>query len=128
MLLCLAWASQALAAGQTWREISQQGNFSVELEASDGKTGLSEFQTWQLTIRDASSDEDVTPVRVVVGGGMPAHGHGLPTQPQVTEYLGGGRYKLEGLMFNMAGEWQLIFEITTGRVTDRVVFDLSIEH
>jgi len=59
---------------------------------------------------------------------MPAHGHGLPTQPQVTEHLGDGRYQLDGLMFNMAGQWQLIFGINTREHADRVVFDLTIDH
>ena len=120
--------THAAEPGPTWQQISQQGHFSVELRASDRQTALSEFQTWQLSIREAASDEPVTPVRVIVGGGMPAHGHGLPTQPQVTEYLGAGQYQLEGLMFNMAGQWQLIFEIITNSKSDRVVFDLMIEH
>ena len=63
------------------------------------------YDTWRLVIRDADSNQGVSPVRVVVGGGMEAHGHGLPTQPQVTEHLGDGQYQLEGLKFNMAGSW-----------------------
>jgi hypothetical protein len=30
-----------------------------------------------------------------VGGGMPDHGHGLPTAPAVREALGGGRSVVE---------------------------------
>ena len=120
--------THASESAPSWRQTSQQGYFSVELRASAKQTALSEFQTWLLLIRDAVSDEPVTPVRVAVGGGMPAHGHGLPTQPQVTEYLGDGQYQLEGLMFNMAGQWQLIFEIITNNKSDRVVFDVLIEH
>ena len=38
-----------------------------------------------------SADEDVAMnelQRIGVDGDMPQHGHGLPTRPQVTDYLG----------------------------------------
>lgn len=116
------------AVKQSWQRSSQNGHYSVELIASDANVALGVFQTWRLSIRDQSTNEGVTPVRVMVGGGMPAHGHGLPTQPQVTEHLGDGQYQVEGLMFNMAGQWQLIFDINTRRKADRVIFDVVIEH
>lgn len=136
LLLCLALTgrasdrsvTKAVTANKTWQSKSEQGNFIVELIAANGKIKLSEFLDWQLVIRDAISSQGVAPVRIVVGGGMPAHGHGLPTQPQVTEHLGDGRYQLDGLMFNMAGQWQLIFGINTREHADRVVFDLTIDH
>ena len=36
---------------------------------------------------------------------MPEHGHGFPTVPEVTEYLGDGKYLVEGLKFSMPGWW-----------------------
>ena len=113
---------------QTWQKTSEQGKFVVELIAPGADIRLSEFLDWKVVIRDADSNQGVTPVRVAVGGGMPAHGHGLPTQPQVTEHLGDGHYQLEGLMFNMAGQWQLVLGINTRQHADRVVFDLTLDH
>ncbi len=124
----MAGRSSDSAENKIWQKTSDQGQFLVDLITPDSHIGLSEFQTWQLVIRDTGSNLGVSPVRVVVAGGMPAHGHGLPTQPQVTDHLGDGRYQLEGLMFNMAGSWQLIFEITTSEHSDRIVFDLMIDH
>jgi hypothetical protein len=123
--MALGYASER---SQRWSQTSSQGEFLVELMAPDDGVALSKFDIWQLSIKDAESKQPVTPVRVVVGGGMPAHGHGLPTQPQVTKHIGGGQYQLEGLTFNMAGQWQLVFDISTGQLSDRVVFDLQIEH
>jgi YtkA-like len=40
-----------------------------------------------------------------IDGGMPQDGHGLPTEPKVTAELGGGRYQVEGMKFNMSGWW-----------------------
>ncbi len=34
-------------------------------------------------------------------------GHGLPTQPRVTQELGEGRYLVEGMKFSMTGWWEI---------------------
>jgi len=130
LALCLVLTGSAseVSESQRWQETSEQGNFVVDLIATDAEIKLSEFLSWQLVIRDAYSNQGVAPVRVVIGGGMPAHGHGLPTQPEVTGHTGDGHYQLEGLMFNMAGQWQLVLQIGTKKILDRVVFDLTIQH
>ena len=69
----------------------------------------------------------VTPARISVGGGMRAHGHGLPTQPQISEYLGEGKYLVKGLKFNMNGNWELAFDIDAEDRKDKVVFELKID-
>ena len=125
--LCLVLAAGAANStdARKWQQSSLEGKFMVELISTEPTIGLNEFHTWRLVIRDADSNQGVSPVRVVVGGGMEAHGHGLPTQPRVTEHLGDGEYQLEGLKFNMAGSWQLILDINTEDKADRVVFDLK---
>jgi hypothetical protein len=40
--------------------------------------------------------EPVENATIAVDGDMPEHGHGLPTCPQVTKYLGNGDYLVEG--------------------------------
>jgi len=57
---------------------------------------------------------------------MPAHGHGLPTQPRVSADLGGGEYQLSGLKFNMAGEWVLVFDVQQEQQFDRISVNLQI--
>ena len=59
---------------------------------------------WTLHVERA----DGTPVddaTITVDGDMPQHGHGMPTQPQVTENLGNGDYLVDGLKFQMGGWW-----------------------
>jgi hypothetical protein len=62
-----------------------------------------------------------------VDGDMLQHGHGLPTQPRVTENLGGGRYLVEGMKFKMGGWWVVDVRITADGVTDTVRFNLLLE-
>lgn len=63
---------------------------------------------------------------IAVDGGMPQHGHGLPTKPRVTRSLGSGRYQVEGLKFNMGGWWELKFAIRSGAVSDSITFNLEL--
>ena len=70
--------------------------------------------------------EPVSNASVSVDGGMPAHGHGLPTSPRMTKYLGGGKYLLEGLKFNMPGLWNLQFDIVDGTRSDSVTFNVLL--
>lgn len=64
-------------------------------------------------------------LQITVDGGMPQHGHGLPTKPRVTKDLGNGRYQVEGLKFNMGGWWELKFGFA-GAANDSVVFNLDL--
>ena len=107
---------------------SANGAFSVTLQSVESEFALNEFRIWHLTVIDRQSGEAITPARVTVGGGMPMHGHGLPSQPQVTEYLGDGRYQIEGLKFNMLGKWVLEFEIITKQAADTVRFEFLLDY
>lgn len=79
----------------------------------------------QVSIRDAAG-QPVDGAAIEVDGGMPEHGHGLPTKPRVTKSLGDGRYEIEGLRFNMGGWWELHLAIATPAGTDRVTFNLQV--
>lgn len=107
---------------------SSAGSFIVTLDSNSPVAEVNEFQEWVVTISTKNGGDFVSPARISVGGGMPMHGHGLPTQPKITEYLGDGQYKLEGLKFNMHGQWVLEFEIVTSDLTDTVTFELVLDY
>lgn len=111
---------------ETWERSSERLGYTVSLEPRDGTVDLNAFEEWTLTIRreDGGAVDDA---RIVIGGGMPGHGHGLPSQPVVTGYLGSGQYRIEGLKFNMLGLWLVAFGIDTPDGRDRVVFELELE-
>jgi hypothetical protein len=68
--------------------------------------------------------EDAT---ITVDGDMPEHGHGLPTSPRVTRYLGNGDYLVEGFKFQMGGRWLVDFTITANGQTDAVHFNMMLK-
>jgi hypothetical protein len=63
---------------------------------------------------------------ISVDGDMPEHGHGLPTRPEVTRYLGNGDYLVEGMKFQMPGWWVMDFDVTVDGQSDQVHFNLLL--
>ena len=105
---------------------SDQGLFQVSYTASTGTVPINQIHQWTLHVESA----DGTPIedaQITVDGDMPQHGHGLPTQPRVTQNLGNGDYLVDGLKFQMGGWWLMDFTITAGDQTDAVHFNMMLE-
>ena len=134
-LVCLFLTSVSAHGGEAaekdtlvWQQSSEQGIFEVTLDSqAKDIVEINEFLEWVLTVKTADG-EVVSPARITVGGGMPKHGHGLPTQPQIGEYLGDGKYLLKGLKFSMNGQWELTFDIQSEDQQDNVVFDFKLDY
>jgi hypothetical protein len=102
---------------------SAKAQYSVTIEDS---TSFRKGKMLSSVIRVVDqSGRGVEGLQIAVDGGMPQHGHGLPTKPRVTKDLGAGRYQVEGLKFNMGGWWELKFAIA-GSASDSVVFNLGL--
>ena len=56
---------------------------------------------------------------------MPSHGHGMNYRPTVAA-LGGGRYRAEGLMFHMPGQWELTFIVQSAGASERITHTLVL--
>jgi hypothetical protein len=83
------------------------------------------LQTWTLHI-DTADGRPVDAATITMNGGMPQHGHGLPTSPRVTRALGNGDHRVEGVKFNMGGWWVVRFAIASAAGVDTVTFNLSL--
>ena len=83
------------------------------------------LQTIHLSVVDAKG-RPVDAAQISIDGGMPQHGHGLPTRPRVTKNLGGGAYLIEGVRFNMGGWWELKLAIASSAGTDNVTFNIEL--
>ncbi len=104
---------------------TDNGTFNVSY-SSEETIAINQIHSWVLHVETADGQpvEDAT---ITVDGGMPQHGHGLPTAPQVTEYLGNGDYLVEGMKFQMGGWWEVKFNISAGDLTDTITFNLTLE-
>jgi len=83
------------------------------------------LQRWTLHL-DTIDGRPVDTATITMDGGMPQHGHGLPTSPRVTRALGNGDHLIEGVKFNMGGWWVVRFAITSSAGADTVTFNLAL--
>ena len=106
--------------------LSEQGLYKVTYVAEINPVPINQMLKWTLHVEDAEG-QLVENATSTVDGDMPQHGHGLPTRPQVTRYLGNGDYLVEGLKFHMPGWWVVDFQIEAGGQQDQVRFNLLLD-
>lgn len=133
-LMSLALLTTALTACSTppidldlsLRHSSTQGRYVVQMEPPAATPAINQMHAWQIKL----SSPDGAPVRnasIVVDGGMPQHGHGLPTRPQVTREVADGTYLMEGMKFSMTGWWEIKLAIQAADGSDTAVFNTVID-
>ena len=83
------------------------------------------LQTVRLEIADQQG-APVSGAAITVDGGMPQHGHGLPTKPRARAASDAGQYVVDGVKFNMGGWWVLSFAVRSAAGNDTVHFNLDI--
>ena len=101
------------------------GEFIVTYTTPDGPPEINRMHTWILYVESESGDP-IEGADIEVEGGMPAHDHGLPTRPRVTEDLGDGYYRLDGMRFHMSGYWEIVVIIRSDASNDTVVIPLTL--
>jgi len=84
-----------------------------------------QMQTVRVTVHDADG-RAIDDAEIAIDGGMPQHGHGLPTRPRVTRAFGDGIYEIEGVRFNMGGWWEFKLAIAGAHGADTVTFNLDL--
>jgi hypothetical protein len=104
---------------------SAKGIYTVAIAPEVEPVQQGPLHAWVLTLKTADG-KPVEGAEIGVDGGMPQHGHGLPTSPAVAGYLGEGRYKIDGMRFNMSGWWELKFAIKAPPGEDSVVFNITL--
>lgn len=87
---------------------------------------LFRIHQWSLRITDPAG-QPVSGAAVAIDGGMPEHGHGLPTAPRAMAAEAAGDYVISGVKFSMPGWWVLKLAVgaADGR-SDTVTFNLVL--
>jgi hypothetical protein len=105
--------------------LSASGNYRGVIHPDGDSIPQGKLQRWTLHLETAAG-APVDSARIVVDGGMPQHGHGLPTKPLVTRQLASGDYLVEGMKFNMGGWWVVKFRVSAAEGADSLVFNLKL--
>ncbi len=106
--------------------LSTNGLFRASYASRGGPITINHIHSWNLHV-ETPDGRPVEGAQITVDGGMPQHGHGLPTQPRVTRDLGGGNYLVEGMKFQMTGWWVVKYTVRSGQQTDTTVFNLMLK-
>jgi len=105
---------------------SAAGIYQVGLVPPAQPAAINQMHSWKVKL----ATPEGTPVRgasFAVDGGMPQHGHGLPTQPRVTRELEAGTYQIDGMKFSMTGWWEIKLAIQGPQGADKVTFNTVVE-
>jgi hypothetical protein len=104
--------------------VTTAGLYRVTLEPVE-PLAKRRLQKVHVRVVDAAG-QPVDGADMTVDGGMPQHGHGLPTRPRMTAGMGDGRYEIDGVRFNMGGWWEFKLAIRAPAGADSVTFNLDL--
>ena len=99
--------------------------YIVMLQPPPEPAAINQLHAWQVKLTSPAG-VPVGNASIKVDGGMPQHGHGLPTRPQVTRELPDGGYLIEGMKFSMTGWWEIRLAIDGPAGADRVTFNTVV--
>jgi YtkA-like len=99
--------------------------FVVTLQPPATPAAINQLHTWQVKLASPAG-APIAHARIKVDGGMPQHGHGLPTRPQVTQEPSDGTYLIEGMKFSMTGWWEIKLAIESPEGSDKVTFNTVV--
>ena len=120
-------ASQPVSWPMT--KTTDAGNFKISLSPASRIVRNQHFSLY-ITIIPTSNDEhsnkNPADIELLVNADMPAHRHGMNTQPTVTP-INSNQYRVDGMLFHMQGHWQINVDIKKDSVTEQALFPVDVE-
>lgn len=104
---------------------TEHGRYRVQIKPLEAVVPVNKMHLWEVRVMRPGG-EPVAGAKLAVDGGMPQHGHGLPTRPRVTRELGNGHYLIEGMKFNMSGWWEIKITVADKDASDKATFNLLV--
>jgi hypothetical protein len=128
LLFMMLFAASAAPppVGELANVVTDGGSFELTLVSTPQPIPLNELFELAVEVRAIRKLDDPNPVWLDVLATMPAHKHGMNTLPRV-EDLGDGRFLVRGVLFHMAGEWELEFDVVKGRIHEHAVARIKLE-
>jgi hypothetical protein len=105
---------------------SSAHTFQVSYESRLSPIVINKIHIWELKVLTAGG-KPLQGAEITLDGDMPEHGHGMPTEPEVTQEYGGGIYLVEGMKFSMPGWWVVNVHIKKESTEDSVTFNLFLK-
>ena len=118
-------ASRPAQLNQSLDRTSDKGLFRIKVASSASPIPMNAIHRWTVQIADARG-RPVSGASLTVDGGMPEHGHGLPTAPRAIAAGEPGHYVIQGMKFSMDGWWELKLAINAAGASDKVTFNIVL--
>ena len=122
---CMMFAKPPKELDYSRTRTSAAGLYRATIRPEGDSIPQGRLQRWTLHL-ETPNGTPVDVCQISVDGGMPQHGHGLPTKPRVTRALGNGDHLVEGMKFNMGGWWVVKFGVSSAAGKDSLVFNLKL--
>ena len=122
---CMLFARPPKDLDYSRTRTSEAGLYRATIVPQGDTIPQGRLHTWTLHLETAAG-APVDTATIVVDGGMPQHGHGLPTKPQAARAGANGDHVVRGMKFNMGGWWVVKFRVQADAVSDSVVFTLKL--
>ena len=122
---CMLFAKPPKELDYSRTRTSERGLYRGTIKPQGDSIPKGKLQRWTLHLETIDGSA-IDSVKIAVDGGMPQHGHGLPTKPRVTRDLGNGDHLVEGMKFNMGGWWVVKFRLDAATGADSLVFNLAL--
>ena len=113
----------AYSQDQPW--ISEAGRYQISYISELDPIKINRMHSWIMHIETVNG-KPLEGASITLEGGMPEHDHGLPTTPRMTEELGAGDYRIEGIRFHMNGIWEITTTITIGNNRDVCIIPIEL--
>jgi hypothetical protein len=118
-------APDASKIDTTSEKMSGNEIFHVSLSSKKDPVPINRIHSWTLKVTTPDG-KPVKKASIMFDADMPEHGHGLPTEPEITEKRK-GRYEIEGVKFTMPGWWVFNLYIMAGKEVDHVSFNVIVQ-
>ena len=122
---CMMFARAPKDLDYSRTRMSAAGTYRATIRPQGDTIPQGKLHRWILHV-ETPNGAPIDACQITVDGGMPQHGHGLPTKPVVTRDLGNGDHLVEGMKFNMGGWWVVKFRVSSAAGQDTVVFNLKL--
>lgn len=105
---------------------TDKGLYQTTIAPQTRSVKVNQMHTWSIVVR-SKDGKPVEHATINIDGGMPQHGHGLPTQPRVTRETEPGKYLVEGMKFSMTGWWVLGIGVRSAQGWDTITYNVVMK-
>ena len=114
------------ASGEVLQEALTDGeSYWVAWESAPTPIPYNDYFDLRVSVFDASDASTlVVAASITADANMPAHGHGMNTEPVVTSN-DDGTFEVAGMLFHMEGEWELDVAVTVDGATEVATFPVD---